>query len=345
VTTQNLSYSPLLLSHQALAGSITRAASTQTFYTIRFLVDRGRVDDAYRTYAYFRWVDDTLDAGSGSGLVLPSRTGVPPLLAARTVSAVEAQERIAFLHRQKSLLEACYRGESPRDVTVEEQMLVELIQHDAEKNSGLQSYIRNMMSVMEFDAGRRGRLVSRHELANYTRWLATAVTEAMHYFIGHDCPSPRDETRYLAVSAAHITHMLRDTIDDVKAGYFNISREFLESHRINPWDVQSEAYRTWVQRRVQLARMYFATGKEYLAQVTNTRCRLAGFAYTARFETVLDMIERDDYLLRNEYSERKSLRSGMRMGLSVLSMVFNPPQRNKLPRTLEPIQKRPERGL
>ncbi len=45
------------------AESITRSASKQTYYTIGFLVDRERVADAYRAYAYFRWVDDTLDEG------------------------------------------------------------------------------------------------------------------------------------------------------------------------------------------------------------------------------------------------------------------------------------------
>jgi hypothetical protein len=53
-----------------LASSITKAGSYQTYYTIRFLVDRERVDDAYRAYAYFRWVDDVLDADSLSGPVL-----------------------------------------------------------------------------------------------------------------------------------------------------------------------------------------------------------------------------------------------------------------------------------
>ena len=51
----------------SIASSITKAASKQTYYTIRFLVDRERVDDAYRAYGYFRWVDDTLDAESSSG--------------------------------------------------------------------------------------------------------------------------------------------------------------------------------------------------------------------------------------------------------------------------------------
>ena len=48
-------------SASTLATSITKSASTQTFYTIRTLVDRELIPDAYRAYAYFRWVDDTLD--------------------------------------------------------------------------------------------------------------------------------------------------------------------------------------------------------------------------------------------------------------------------------------------
>lgn len=288
-----------------LAPTITKAASKQTYYTIRFLVDHGRVANAYRTYAYFRWVDDTLDAESGSVL-----------------SGIEASERSAFIDRQKSLLEICYRGELVRDATIEEKMLIELVQSDTEKNSGLQTYLRNMMAVMAFDAERRGRVISQSELNDYTHWLASAVTEAMHYFIGHCCYSPQNEARYLAVTAAHITHMLRDTVDDIKAGYFNTPREVLDSNRILPQDVGSDAYRAWVWSRVQLARTYFKAGREYLNQVANPRCRLAGLAYTARFECMLDLIERDGYLLRAAYPERKGLSAIMRASRSIFPSLF-----------------------
>ena len=200
---------------RGLAPYITKAASTQTYYTIRYLVDRDRVTDAYRAYAYFRWVDDSLDTETGSSL-----------------------DRSAFIERQRSLLEKCYRGETPRDVDIQEMMLIELIHNDTEKNSGLQCYLRNMMAVMTFDAERRGRLISQIELNEYTRSLASAVTEAMHYFIGHRYYSPRNEARYLAVTAAHITHMLRDTFDDVRAGYYNIPREVLDANHITPQDMQ-----------------------------------------------------------------------------------------------------------
>jgi phytoene/squalene synthetase len=290
------------------AASITKAASKQTYYTIRFLVDRERVGDAYRAYGYFRWVDDVLDADSGS-----------------------ESERRAFLERQKSLLELCYRGEMFRDANIQEKMLIELVQHDQEKNSGLQIYLRNMMQVMEFDATRRGRLISQVELNEYTRWLATAVMECIHYFIGHDGFAPHNETRYMAVSAAHITHMLRDTFDDAQLGYYNIPREVLEANHIGPQDVHSDAYRSWVKDRVQLAREYFKAGKGYFAQVQNLRCRLACFAYIARFEWLLDTIEREGYLLRPQYNERKSMWSGLRMSWLTLSSMINLREADALP--------------
>jgi phytoene/squalene synthetase len=305
------------------ASSITKAASKQTYTTIRFLVDRERVEDAYRAYGYFRWVDDVLDAESGSGPVL---------------SAVEASERWAFLGRQKSLLEGCYRGETPRDATVQEKMLVELVRRDQEKNSGLQTYLRNMMLVMDFDARRRGRLISQAELNEYTHWLASAVTEAMHYFIGHGSFAPLDERRYLAVSAAHITHMLRDTYDDNQAGYYNIPREVLEANHIGPEDMHSEAYRGWVKSRVMLARQYFEAGRGYLTRVQSTRCRLAGLAYTARFEWLLDTIEREGYSLRPQYDERKSVGTGLRMSWLTLSSLINLRESGNL---VQPVVSRP----
>jgi phytoene/squalene synthetase len=284
------------------ASAITKAASKQTYYTIRCLVDRERVADAYRAYAYFRWVDDILDADSGS----PS-------------------ERRVFLERQKSLLESCYQGEAPQEFNIQEKMLLELVQGDQEKNSGLRDYLRNMMLVMDFDTRRRGRLISQVELHEYTRWLAIAVTEALHYFIGHDCFTPHDEARYLAVSAAHITHMLRDTYADMQAGYFNIPREVLEANHIGPQDVLSPAYRLWVKSRVELARQDFEAGRDYFRRVQNPRCRLACFAYIARFDWLLDTLARENFTLRPEYPERKSLRNGLRMSWLALSSILNLP--------------------
>ena len=301
----------------ALAAAITKAASKQTYYTIRLFVDRRRVNDAYRAYGYFRWVDDVLDGNTG-----------------------KKSQKLAFVNRQKSLLEACYRGEMPVDLCTEEWMLVDLIHNDTEKNSGLQSYLRNMMAVMVFDAERRGQVIRQAELSDYSRALAVAVTEALYYFIGHDDPSPCHEARYLAVTAAHITHMLRDALEDVEFGYFNVPDEYLQSKGIAPQDVNSRAYREWVCGRVQLARMYFKAGRECTARVKNLRCRLAGYAYTARFEWMLRTIERDNYCLRSEYPERKSLGAGLWMAWLTLASMFASLRIKVEPRILiaQPVQ-------
>ncbi len=278
------------LSDPRLAAAITWRASKQTYAIIRLLVDRPLVDDAYRAYGYFRWLDDWLDEG------------------AHTQS-----ERLNIIRWQQALMESCYRGVIPPNLSPEERMLADLIQHDTERNSGLQTYIRNMMAVMAFDAERRGRLISRRELNNYTRWLSTAVTEALHYFIGHNCAAPCGSLRYVAVTGAHITHMLRDGIEDFEAGYYNIPHELVPGKLIEPGDANNAEYRNWVKAGVRKARLCFKNGRDYLSQVQSFRCRLAGYAYIHRFEVVLDSIEREDYVLRADYPERKSLSQGVSM--------------------------------
>jgi phytoene/squalene synthetase len=289
-----------LTSDPALAAAITRAASKQTYYIVRFLVDKALVDDAYRAYAYFRWVDDYLD-----------QEGLP------------STEGLAFVRRQQALMDNGYRGEPLADPTAEECLLIDLIRRDTEKNSGLQAYIRNMMAVMAFDATRRGRLVSQRELNDYTHKLAVAVTEALHYFIGRKYASPHDGMRYQAATGAHLAHMLRDAVEDTKAGYYNIPREAVAAHGIGLYDLDSKGYRNWVKMRMRQARACFRSGRDYLAKIENLRCRVAGYAYIRRFEVVLDCIEREDCLLRAEYPERKGLRRSAEMVGWALWMGLN----------------------
>jgi hypothetical protein len=293
----------------SLAAAITKVASKQTYFTIRFLVDRPLVDDAYRAYAYFRWIDDVIDD------VMPTE---------RNSADAERLVRLRFLERQKALLEACLSREEPGDLDPHEAMLVELVRHADRSDPRLVAYLRHMMLVMEFDVGRRGRLVTRQELDDYTRWLAIAVAEAMHYFIGNDAAAPHDETRYMAVSGAHIVHMLRDTYSDLRAGYFNVPREVLEASSIGPADVRSDAYRAWVSERVLLARAHFDAGLSYFAQVQSRRHRLAGIAYMARFEWLIETLERNGFTLQADYAEQRSLATGLRMGGYALSSLARP---------------------
>jgi phytoene/squalene synthetase len=282
-----------------LAATITKAASRQTYYTIRFLVDRPRMADAYRAYAYFRWVDDCLDGGSGC-------------------AEVRRAERLAFVDRQQALLEACLHNGRPQPACREEAMLLDLLQRNDPEDLELRSYLRQMMRVMAFDARRRGRLITGQELNDYTRSLAIAVTDAMHHFIGHTSGgAPDDADRNRAVTGAHILHMLRDTEADVRAGYFNIPSEVLEAFSIGPGDVRCDAYRAWVRDRVRDAQSHLRAGAAYFARLPSRRHRLAGLAYIARFRWLIDCLERDGFQIRQSYVDVAGLGTEIRMAAFV----------------------------
>jgi len=293
-------------SSAALAQSITRNSSTQSYIIARLLVDKDLADDCLRAYAYFRWADDVID-----------------------VSAHSDEERLTFIRGQRELVDRLYRGERPDDLTPEEQMVADLIKHDRGENSGLQSFIRNFIEVLEFDAGRKGRPISQAELAWYSRCLGKAVTDAIQYFIANGHAYPGDENRYLAATAAHITHMLRDMAEDLTEGFINVPHEWLADHDIgnNEQDLglntmNDPAFREWVRDQVELARVYFREGKRYLDQLDVLRCKIAGYWYCARFECVLDAIERDGYILRPEYHERRKLFSKLKMGYLAVSLTL-----------------------
>jgi len=291
-----------------LASAITRASSKQTYFTIRLLADRRRRADAFRAYAYFRWVDDVLDGDAAS---------------AETANT-SVSTRARFLERQASLVEQCLLGGSPTGVNPQEAMLVDLVRHAELTEWGLDAYLRHMMRVMAFDAHRRGRLITQAELDAYSGWLAAAVTGAMHYFVGGMPNPPTDPAAYQAVFGAHSLHMLRDACEDIDAGYFNIPREFLEARGIGPRDINSDAYRDWVEHRVRVAKADLVAGAAYFAHVPNVRHRIAGLSYLARFRWLVPTIAADGFRLRPCYPERRRFAMALGMGWDVTAHLLHP---------------------
>jgi phytoene/squalene synthetase len=274
----------------ALARSITKSGSIQTYFTARLMVDKDLVDDFFRAYAYFRWIDDVID--------VTSRTD---------------DERITFISNQRELIDNLYQKVPTNSLCVEEEILRDLIKHDRWEDSGLQSFIRNMFAIIEFDAHRKGRLISSEELDWYVNTLGKSVTDGLLYFIGNSNSYPDSANRYRAGVAAHISHLLRDMHQDDADGFINIPREYLASQRIDHQDTNDPAYKAWVQERVNLARANFREGKEYLDRLNNLRCKIVGHWYCARFEVVLDTIENDGYILRKEYHERRRISTWFKM--------------------------------
>lgn len=273
-----------------LAKSITRMGSKQTYYTGFLMVDRNLVSDFYRAYAYFRWSDDMIDA-----------------------SSLSSGDRIDFIKRQRDLINRLYNHDPPNDLTTEEEILADLIYSDKGEKSGLQSFIRNMFAIIEFDSYRKDRLISENELTWYTSTLATSVTDGLQYFVGNGSLIPASDTRYSAALGAHITHLLRDMVQDTQDGFINVPREYLEAHNINPHEVSSAPFKDWVRKRVELARSYFLEGKQYLDGLGVLRTKIVGYWYCARFESVLNTIESDHYILRAHYIERRKISTWLKI--------------------------------
>ena len=283
----------------SMAKSITFNGSKQTYYTARLMVDKDLVDDFFRAYAYFRWADDIID-----------------------VSSITQEERLDFITRQRELIDGIYQNKSIGELSPEEEILAELIMNDRQKDSGLQSFIRNMFAIIEFDANRKGRLISLDELKWYSERLSRSVTDGLQYFIGNGHPYPKSANRYWAAIGAHIAHLLRDTLPDITDGFINIPREYLETHGITPEDITHPAFRAWVKDRVDQARRYFEEGQKYFNKLNVLRCKIVGYWYTARFMCVLDAIERDDYVLRETYNERRRLPSWLKIAWLGISLTL-----------------------
>jgi phytoene/squalene synthetase len=267
-----------------LARSITRSGSIQTYFTARLMVDKDLVDDFFRAYAYFRWIDDVID--------LDGKT---------------AHERAVFISKQKNLIDSFYQHSESNSLIPEEKILKDLINNDRGENSGLQSFIRNMFAIIEFDAHRKGRFISQDELDWYVNTLGKSVVDGLLYFIGNASNYPESGDKYSAGVAAHISHLLRDMRQDCLDGFINIPQEHLDANAIEHSDFENSDYKNWVKARVNLARKYFVEGKQYLDGLDNLRVKVVGHWYCARFEVVLDTIENDGYILRREYNERRRI--------------------------------------
>ena len=281
-----------------LARTITRASSKQSYYTARLMVDQHLEFDCYRAYGYFRWVDDVVD-----------------------IECSTQSERLAFIRHQKELVECLYRTEFPLDLTPEEEILADLIRNDAGMCYRLRSYIRNFLAIIEFDAERKGRLINQRELDWYASTLGKAVTDGIQYFVCNGYPYPESEKRYLAATAAHIVHMLRDLREDLPDGYINIPIEQVEARGLDLDQLGNPAMRAWVKERVNLARQYFAEGKLYLDELPVLRCRIVGYWYCARFESLLKTIEDDHYVLRAAYPKSNRLSTWLKFAVIALEQV------------------------
>ena len=188
---------------------------------------------------------------------------------------------------------------------------VDLVRQADGSGAGLETYLRHMMRVMDFDLRRRGRLVTEAELNDYTK-LARDRGDRSHALLHRPwrLVRPRSETRYMAASGAHILHMLRDTFVDLRAGYWNVPGRCSRPHSIEPEDVP--------QRRVSSLGRSAASGWHPRSSSpegpTSPASRVFATAWPASPTSPASSgwsrrSKRDDFRLARDYSRRR-LRDG-----------------------------------
>jgi phytoene/squalene synthetase len=283
-----------------LARSITWSGSKHSYLIARLFVDGHLKDDCFRAYGYFRWADDVVDD--------PARS---------------LDERLSFIRRQQDLVRCLYQRQITEILIPEEQIIADLIEHDRGENSSLRSFILGFLDILDFDANRKGTPIGQQQLTWYSHHLGRTVTDGIQYFVGNDRQYPQSDHRHLAATGAHITHMLRDMAEDIPNGFINIPIEYLETEGISVENMESAAFRAWIRRQVDLAREYFRQGRRYIDGLDVLRCKLVAYWYCARFECVLDAIERDDYILRSEYSERRNPSTLLKLIRDSLRVTFD----------------------
>lgn len=270
------------ISTEKLAREITYKSSLRTYLIIRLLADKCLVKDAFKAYGYFRWLDDQVD--------MYQKT---------------KRNRVSFIDRQKQLIDACYAKKPVKPVCPEEKMIVELIASDPAqrgKDSKLRSFILNFFAIIEFDAYRKNTFISQKELTWYSKTLAKAVTDGIEHFINHTYQYPDSPNHYKAAFGAHITHMIRDSLEDIPAGYINIPKEYLREYSLKPADSNAPALQNWVKQQADKARKELHLGKQYITKLRVLRGKLAASWYCCRFESVLNSVEKDKYKLRLRYN-------------------------------------------
>jgi len=285
----------------ATAEQITQKESATLYYLAKLLFNWGTLPIFCLVYAYFRWLDDVLDAPHQSNLTMRE-----------------------IISRQTELLANLYQS---RDVSLQnqaEEMLQLAIEYDVAHKNYLQNYIMEMFHALEFDAHRRYQSCSHSLLNEYSKNLGQSYTRVLQAFT--HAPNTQflaTDNVYQAGIAAHQAHILRDFYNDIALGYYNISAEDMAKWGWSVNDLAEVDLHEWVQEIVTTAYSSFLTGLQGFSQVKNKRFRFLGYAMSIQYIFILETIQCDDYQLRRCY--QPSNRDKGRMLLWALKATFLPP--------------------
>lgn len=222
-----------------MSAVLTKTESPFGYWSSRVFFSQDRRKILFLLYAYFRWVDDTVDKPD-----------------------FNLDFNHEFIHRQTTIIQAWYMGESAvLSENLFETMAATAIKEDKKNGSQLQSMITGFLEAIAWDVERRNKIVNQIELDRYSLLLGRSYSEGLLYGLKlNPCESTYSTPKTLCGVAAHWSHLLRDLSEDLKLGYINISDDDIKQYSINLKN--SQTLLPWIREKCCRTLDMFAEGRK-----------------------------------------------------------------------------------
>ena len=168
---------------------------------------------------------------------------------------VDSERALAFLHRQRELLEESYAGPIDRELPSPDNYGQAIFVQDANNGSPLRSCFEDVLDTMEVDVRRRNQILSADELDAH---FVKTGTPGTRYLCRFASPCMRLPSTYLALSSC--AYLWADSLIDVKYdlehGIVNIPAEDIARFGLTP--APSDAgLRPWMEERSAIVMQQF----------------------------------------------------------------------------------------
>ena len=200
------------------AEKIVKLDSQKAKIIFDYTVNKSKRGFLNLSHAYLRWVDDFVDNPK-----------------------INVEEKRKFIDRQKFLINSYKKGCFEEYQCTEEAILFHFICFGLEQNSKLiLNAIEDMVDAIAMDIKRlqSNGIFSADELETYINKLSKALYDIIiYFFLPKHFPSLQN---ILTCRFQARTFMMRDLIEDIDAGFINISHEDIKKFNLSLLDVKEK---------------------------------------------------------------------------------------------------------
>lgn len=266
----------------AYAEKVTQENRPETLFFLRYLWNREEVSIFTLIYAYFRWLDDYVD-----------------------LSPIHRKDKIRFVDQQWAFWRKQYRYKYNTEVSssIYSSILRWIVIYDLERHCVLHKQINRLFNAIMYDAKRQYNLEPEDALIRYSFDIGGAYTTILRILSKADAISGYEaKSTENAGFASHQIHILRDFWSDIKLGFFNISKQDVDSYRFSLDQTCDSEIRPWVCKVVDRAQNAFDTGISAINSIHSLKCKFLLLFSLSPYLSIMESIIKNNYDLRCRYS-------------------------------------------